>query len=326
MKVIDAYFGSNLDRKRWSKLINRPNETQPQAIAYLQRNQADILFKYREYPKYIIDKYQKKYDAYLLQRHTYREESLLRYQEKRRKLNDLQRGHKVECICGGNLRIIKGEYGHFVGCSNYQNKEVKHDNAALTYLPDEFNEPEIPNFKDWLKGKTPYTKQYLSDFRKWAGMPKWIKASVLFEWLKGLNQEIYNEELSREFYQTSRANFAVAKIQEGICKEFLSKRFDKVFEQQLLMIKFEGFDYYQYKLPDFICINEKSIWVIELKKSTVNVNNEQLQEYCDALQIIADKKKQEKAVKGLTVFYDIESGKAPVNSIYIQNLSNHEFN
>lgn len=326
MKVIDAYFGSNLDRKKWAKLINKPNETQPHAIAYLQRNQNDVLFKYREYPKKVMADMQAKYNLSLMQ-HNFREADRLKeYQALRRKLNEVERGNNVKCLCGGDLRIINGQYGHFVGCSNYKDESVQHDNKRLTFLPEEFKEYPHESFEDWLKFRTPFTKQYISHFRKWAQIPKWIKASVLFEWLIGLNQEIYNEELSREFYQTSRANFAVAKIQETICKEFLQLKFDKVYEQQLLMIKFEGFDFYQYRLPDFICMNKDSIWVIELKKGIANINHEQVQEYRDALQIIADKKELNKEVKKLTVFYDNDEGKAPADSIYIQNLSTHEFN
>jgi ssDNA-binding Zn-finger/Zn-ribbon topoisomerase 1 len=325
MKVLDAHFASNLDRKTFLKWLNKPKETQPNAINYLQNNKQTVIDKYKEYPKKVMYDHRIKYDESINNLNFRYNERLKEYERNLKRLQSIQEGKEVHCLCGGKLSIKKSEYGHFVGCSNYLDKSVIHDNNCLTYL-SEPSKSNLQTFTEWLDGRTIFSKQYISHFRTFADLPKWIKASVLFEWLIGNDQEIYNEELSREYYQTSRANFAVSKIQENVCKSILCNIFEKVHDQQLLMVKFEGFDFYQYRVPDFICQNDLSIYVIELKKGIYNINDEQVQEYKDALKIIADKSNLNKTVKSLTVLYDKEDGKLPENTIHIQNLPNHEFN
>lgn len=325
MKVLDAHFGSNLDRKTFLKWLNKPNETQPNAIKFLENNKDSIIEKYKNYPKIVMHDHKIKFDEYINHYESRYNERLSQYIKNKEKLDSIQLGNKVSCLCGGNLSIKNGMYGHFIACSNYLDESVIHDHKKLTYL-SEPSKGYIETFTQWLGGRTIFSKQYISHFRTLAGLPKWIKASVLFEWLIGNNQEIYNEELSREYYQTSRANFAVSKIQENVCKSILGNLFQKVHDQQLLKVKFEGFDFYQYKVPDFICQNDSCIYVIELKKNIYNINSEQLQEYKDALTIIANKSKINKTVKSLTVLYDKEDGKLPENTIHIQNLPSYEFN
>jgi hypothetical protein len=326
MKVIDAYFGTAEDRKNWAKIIEKPKQNDQQALSYLQKNTNEVLFKYREYPKKVLNDCKAKYELQLFQHQDSKYKKLVEYQMQRKKLDEIKSGKDVFCSCGGIAQIVNGHFGEFVSCSNWKNQNLMHDVKQLTYLTDEFQYREFQPFDEWLMNQTPFTKQYISHFRKWAEIPSFVKASVLFEWLVGMEQEIYNKELEREFYQTSASIAKIAKIQEGILKGFLQKKFDKVFDQQLLMVKFEGFDYYQYRLPDFICLNDTDVWVIELKKSFANRNEEQLQEYQDALKVIAQKSNLTKEVKNLTVFYDKEDIFLPPNCTYIQDLNNYEFN
>lgn len=328
MEIIDARWPTSLELEKFKK-FKQNKCSKEQQISYLNQNLNDILFAYREYPKQVLKEAKTRYEAFYLRKHESIQKWILEYYDRVKKFNDVKAGKEIPCECGGQMQWVNYNGSGFVGCTNYRDKTVSHSSTQLNWIPE--TPPsidKITSFEHWLKDQNLFPKQYITKFKKWAKIPDYIQASVLFEWLIANEQEIYNDELERDFYYQNSQVSIISHIQETVCAEKLKDVFENVLAQKLIMVKTHEFNYYQYRRPDFICWSGSKFYVVEVKKNIHNYNEEQVQEYRDALQIIADKKQSGLKVKHLTIFYDLDflDCKLPEYTTHIQTLTSYEFN
>jgi hypothetical protein len=190
----------------------------------------------------------------------------LRYSER---IKDYDREKKRKCICMGNLKEVDmGDY-QFIGCENWRERGYDH---TRIYKPKytEF----VPN---------DLSTRYLGNLKSLYNLPKELKESNLYEYLIMMDVEPYINLDST--YKIGKDAANKSKKREAINKDILRTKFEKIYHQKGLKIKYkDGKEVLRF--IDFIVMHKDNCILFEQKKTVDNINPDQINEYTNAIKWI----------------------------------------
>lgn len=175
----------------------------------------------------------------------------------------------MKCVCGYDNQVITGPDWEFIGCKNYRDNSYYHTKIYKPHLPSNNNmNMEMSSiFMDHLK--------------MLYQLPNALKVSILYDFVKMNNRELYAID-----------NRMIAKLKtdserrEEMVKEILMNKFNQLAAQKYIYYLLENTSKPKYCIPDFICRNNNSIYIIEQKKGAGNINLQQTELYKDCVEYI----------------------------------------
>lgn len=279
MTIIDARWETPQEKQK-RETFHKSFDRKQESIKWCNEN-VERLIKWHsefsiEYPDKLKDRE--------LQR---REDRAIQIQENNRVFEEIKSGVEHFCPCGGKIRYIQSF--NFCGCENYKNKLIYHK----TYNLMEYD-PETPlNIE--------IGKMYLTEFKKKYRIS--AMTSIIYKTLKANGVELLCH-IEDDYFQVARNASLDSSTEEAIIMETLNSKFSKVYHQQG-MVLFDGKKYFT-RIPDYICIGDQFIYVIDAKKALRNIDERQLQEYHDGVQLIGRKAGMRQQVISFFILFDYE--------------------
>lgn len=227
-------------------------------------------------------------------------------------INDVINGKNHLCTCGSKLRYI--ENYNFVGCTNYKNKSIKHDsyNYPNWELINSNNNINTEDFK--------LTGDHLSNYKLFFNIPKEVKTSVIFKFLKANNVK-FHVEINESKFNLLPQEKRNSSNEELIIKNILEQKYKKVNYQSGIEYQLDNIEKWNSCIPDFICQNDTEIVVFEVKKSIENVYYNQLDLYHNLIDILKTKSNINKVVKSYFIIFTPFTG-GYNKCLTINNLKN----
>ena len=216
--------------------------------------------------------------------------------------NKLQAFESKECDhCGGEIRYIEGY--EFWGCVNYK--------AAGPHRSFSGKEPNI-----W-DGIYTVPIQWLTDIIFESGFKGKVKAKELLEFYESCGYEDLRSKYGfsstwdqiNRYTKTNRRS----KEQEEQCLNYLKTRYSKVLYQQCITYQIEG-KKETFCIPDFICSDKNSVYVVDAKLSFVE--DEKMDLYVSLVKFILNVRKDTRSVFGAHIMYEGEQFGSNSNSRY----------
>lgn len=167
------------------------------------------------------------------------------------------------CTCGGDLRLIDGQFGEFWGCSNFKDTTVRHDN----YM----HERSV-----WVPFSKPSVYGWAASIRSRLGLPRSLPTACIYQFV--LNNGY--EDISELYHGVSESN-NIYKLVDTRTKatqfelsqvEILKKKFKKVNHQLGIRYKFNGNQKEKFAFPDIVTSNESTVFIYECKSSKSDVD------------------------------------------------------
>lgn len=279
MPIIDARWETPQEKQK-RESFHQSFDRKAESIKWCNDN-ADKLIQWHE--EFAIQ-YPDKLKERELQK---REDRVLYIQDNNRVFNEVKTGTEHYCPCGGKIRYIAAY--NFCGCENYKNKAVTHKSYNLM----EYDKDVPLNIE--------IGKIYLTEFKKRYKIP--AMTSIVYKTLisNGVSLLCHIDE---DFFQTARNAKAESSTEEAMIMETLQSKFSKVYHHQG-MVLFDGKKYFT-RIPDYICIGDEVIYIIEAKKAMRNIDERQLNEYHDGVATIARKAGMRQQVRSFFILFDYE--------------------
>jgi hypothetical protein len=312
LKIKNARWATPDEKNAFYQYVRSKNTNKDIATYdWLSINGAEFL---RLHESYIEDKSKDKAEKIL---DSY-EKSKQQYNEKLREFTQLK-NNGGRCECKGNLVYIDGGSYQMIGCDNWREQGYNH---TKIYSP---RFPELSNYCDQIiSGEILYepSTNYLQDLRVFYKLPKYLKPSLLLEYLliNGVKPLVNIDAALSNARESSRTS----KQRESIIKPVLHKLFDSVYHQKMIVVSFSDGSSRKI-IPDFITIKNNSVYILEQKKSIDLISIEQIELYCKAVSIIMRNAKKDYE---LSYYFIVEQGESNLEEriINFKDLVNYEFN
>jgi hypothetical protein len=276
--------------KKWNR--TKEDDKKKFTNEWLANNKDHFLKCYDDFPNdYRQDKLNKAQRQY--------EDKILIYEEAK----------YMKCVCGYDNQVITGPDWEFIGCKNYRDNSYYHTKIYKPHLPSNKNmNIEMSSiFMDHLK--------ILNN------LPNALKVSILYDFVKMNNRELYAVDL-----RTIAKSKTDSERREEMVKEILMTKFNKVNSQKHIYYKLENSSKETYCIPDFICSNNNSIYIIEQKKGAGNINTQQTELYKACVEYICKVHKITLPIKiAYIVEFEDEYMNKDLNIIPFSKLLEYQF-
>jgi len=213
----------------------------------------------------------------------------LRYIDENLKYIKIKSGERVDCECGGVLKIVNYKGSEFVGCSNYKDQSVSHTRVYQRTAK------EIPSFYEYkqhfIEQKESYKdcvfpSTYITEIKSTNNLPKELKMSILIEFLLMHNRELYNPKALDHVSKITQTK-TTSKKRENIILPILASIFKKAEGQKAIYFRLKGEKRNSIKFPDFVAHDGKTIFLFEQKKSEFDADIDQINLYEKVISFIA---------------------------------------
>jgi hypothetical protein len=213
----------------------------------------------------------------------------LRYIDENLKFIKIKSGEKVQCECGGILKIVYYQDTEFVGCSNFRDNSISHTKVNQRILK------EIPSLYEWkqqfIEQKEFYKEcifpsTYINEIKTTNNLPKELKMSILIEFLLMHSRELYNPKALDHVSKITQTG-STSKKRENIILPILQSLFKKAEGQKAIYYRLKGEKRNSIKFPDFVATDGKTIFLFEQKKSEFDANIDQITLYEKVIAFIA---------------------------------------
>lgn len=145
-------------------------------------------------------------------------------------------------------------------------------------------------------------QNYLSAFKKaFREIPGDTQEAIIYKTLK-FHKVKFLAQINEAKYEVGRFASIDSYTEELMIRQRLSEKFPKVLYQQGLQI-FDGIKWY-LRIPDYICSNDSTVYVLDAKKNFGCIDNEQLETYRMAVEHFAKKTGIDKEVKSAFILFN----------------------
>ena len=296
MKIIDARWETPEEKQNRLNYFKEKNSQKDQAsLIYCTNNLNKIISDYEIFKNNYMDAKLKEQEDYFNKQVDYKNARIKEAKHIEEVIQNVQAGQSYLCQCGGKLRYI--ENYNFVGCINYKDNSKKH--TSINYPNWEYINNLNPKKYD-----IEYSTMHLSLFRDQFDIPPFVKVSILHNFLKANNVKILGD-LDIDFYKARNSSLNSSN-EEKIILQILKNKFKQVYHQQGIKYKTNLDFYHKVKIPDYIAINDDSIYLFEAKKTIGNIDTAQLYLYELLLKHMLGNKNIDKIVKCYFIIFDPE--------------------
>lgn len=275
------------------KILDKKNKSSNSNNRYLTENKKTLIKEYQKYENDIINVFK----------------SNLKDYEK-----DLKLWDEKKCLCGKKLKYIDGY--NFWGCSDYQNKEKEH--LTFKHNQQEYFDSRFKNIKVRLSA------HWCTDIIKKVNLVEKIRAKELLLFYISLNLEDLRKKYGYKSTSKSISAYVIAnkesKREELEIRTFLEPFFDKVIHQIYVRYKLKT-SVEKIKIFDLIVSDKNQVYLIEIKRHNIYIDEEQLELYFELLNHIMEKNEDKRTLKSLFIVNEFyESSYNFNNCVVFKNL------
>ena len=249
-------------------------------------------------------------DAY----HKYAEKAIEDFENKHSELDKkIELWEQKKCSCGKDLRFITGY--DFFGCPDYKNKNKTHLTFSLSQreiFEEQRSRIKISINKDWA-----------TDIIRDNGFNGKIKAKqlLLFYELQGLEdlRSKYGYKNTIESISSYVHANNESKKEEQEISDFLHTHFDCVIAQFYIKHKVEG-EKEKVSIIDLLVSDDSDVFLIEVKRNTMSVDDEQLSLYYNLIKRIMDDVNDTRTLTPLFIVSNEDGYDDPNDYFFFENF------
>lgn len=239
--------------------------------------------KYLQENKELLKRLYQGYRASLIEEHN----SIVQANEARR---DAYK--KKKCYCGGELKLIDGQFGVFWGCSNWR---LPTEHARFHGVNPVINDKRVEVKTTWI-----------NDIINQAGLKGKVTVKELFQLFTRSGLEDLRMFFGRTSSENSFNQLIIAKNnsaeQEGLAKSKLASLFPKLVCQQCITYKIIG-GKESFCIPDFIAGNDDYVLVADAKLHPMYIDDTKMDLYTSLVSFIMINKDDNRPVVGAHILY-----------------------
>lgn len=243
------------------------------------------------------------------------ESNAIRYKEDQLQiLNDeVKLWNDKICICGKPMRFVSSH--GFWGCPDYKNDKKEHITFRFNhddYLHNQKERLEVEVCKDWA-----------TSIIRNNGLREKIKAKQLLLFYKNEGLEDLREKYGNDNTIKSISSYVYAKEksdkEEQEIKEFFEKHFNTVVSQMNVKYKLKGEKEKLCKI-DLLISDEQDVFLIEVKRNTMSVDDEQLSLYYNLIKRIMDDVNDTRTLTPLFIVSNEDGYDDPNDYFFFENF------
>ena len=222
--------------------------------------------------------------------------------------------NKKECVCGKPMRFVDG-YG-FWGCTDYMNKEKEHSN---------FNSSTADNLSNQFDYclKVRVNKDWATEIIRENNFRGKIKAKQLILFYKSIGLEDLRVKYGYKSTIESISSYVNAneesKKEENEITDFMANIFGIINSQLALKYKIQG-EKEKTCIIDLIVSDDEDVFLIEVKRNTMNVDDNQLSLYYELIRKIMDVSNDKRELTPLFIISNLDGYDDPNEYFFFENF------
>jgi hypothetical protein len=305
-EIISARWATTKEVEDFYKWASQKNKSKNDFTSKWLADNGEMFIKlHKSYPD----------DYYNQKKQYYADLSVDRYESYKHQIREYnyKKENLGRCACFGNERIVTGHSYEFIGCDNWQSSGYTHTKINKPT----WHENREEDLHHWCTFNP--SPSYITQLRLFYGLPKELKPSILAEYLLMKNEELYHDGV-KQGQNVGVSSATDSKMRERLVKSILDAKFEKVFHQKMIKaeLKYTGKKTF---IPDFICVKNDSLYLIEQKKRADLIDEQQINNYLQCLKLLASREYD------LKYFVIVEFGETDLynNIVNFKDLSTYEF-
>lgn len=222
--------------------------------------------------------------------------------------------NKKECVCGKPMRFVDG-YG-FWGCTDYMNKEKEHSN---------FNSSTADNLSNQFDYclKVRVNKDWATEIIRDNNFRDKIKAKQLILFYDSIGLEDLRSKYGYKSTIESISSYVNAneesKKEERKVTDFMANIFGIINSQLALKYKIQG-EKEKTCIIDLITSDDEDVFLIEIKRNTTNVDDEQLSLYNDIIKCVMNTTGDTRELTPLFIISNLDGYDDPNEYFFFENF------
>lgn len=277
-----------------------------QALQYLSSIESKLIAQYEKVDQIIIDNYKKDTKEYY----------------------DILTAWETKTCqgCKSKLNEINGDFSAFWGCPNYRNNRVKH--SKFSSKQEEYLIYQKCNLKPRIN------KDWATDIKKELQLPTYITATNIIDFLEYNGCEDLRAKYNYKSTKESISGFVNAnkdsKIEEKEVFEKLEKKNFKSLHKQYCIKYKRVNEIEKIAILDILLSNENKVYIIEIKRFFMYINDEQLDLYYNLISHLLKSKNDSREVMPFFCIsnkeeFDLKYYKPKNNFFYVDDIDTFNF-
>jgi hypothetical protein len=261
----------------YQSILHRNANNKSRAIALLESKKEEIVKRYHEYE--------------------YR--SLNKYEERLKEMQKIAEAWKNKncLVCGAHLKQMNSTYGPFWGCPNFG------DGRKHTSFP--------MNYHETLSTQEEHTRvlvraNWSADIIRDLNLPSFLKASDMLIFLERIGLEDLRYKYGYKKSMETIGGYVLAKKEphneQKEIESFLKTIFPKLASQVGIRFKIKG-EEERIRVIDLIASDNHAVYIIEIKKQSLQIKEDQLELYLALLRFIKNQKNDSRNYRAIPVVY-----------------------
>ena len=233
--------------------------------------------------------------------HKFEEQQVNIYYEEKEKLRKVRKywDDKICDACGKKMKIVNSDYSDFWGCTNFRDSSHKHRTFPLNY--NEYF------FERWHSLKVRISSNWATDIIRQNNLQVLVKASDLLNFYNEFCLEDLREKYGYGNSLDRISGYVKAKkassIEEKEITKHLSSLFSKSSEQRGIRYKLKE-QKEKVAIVDLILSDDNEVNIIEIKRSVLDLKEEQLQLYHSLISFILTETNDTRICRSLFIVYN----------------------
>lgn len=295
------------EKKQYFDRFSLSNKTKGnQAMQYLSSMESKLITQYEKVDQTIIDNYKKEVKEYC------------------DKINAWET--KTCQGCKSKLNKIDVGFGTFWGCPNYKNNAVTHSKFPSN------QEEYFAYKKNSLKPRI--NKDWATDIKKELHLPSYITATNIIDFLEYNGCEDLRAKYNYKSTKESISGFVIAnkdsKIEEKEVFDKLEKKNFKSLHKQYYIKYKKTNEVEKIAILDILLSHENKVYIIEIKRFSMYINDEQLELYYNLISYMLMSKNDVREIIPLFCIsnkdeFDFKYSQPKYNFLYVDDIDTFNF-
>jgi len=220
--------------------------------------------------------------------------------------------NKICDVCESKLRLVESDYGDFWGCPNYKDTENKH--RTFSIKTDEYL---IQRFQD---AKVRINSNWATDIIRKNEMKSIVTASDLLRFYDSIGFEDLREKYGYRNSIDRISGYLKAKKESSIEEKEINQHLSKLFSKSSIQtgIRYKLKDQPEkVAIIDLILSNNSTVNIVEIKRSKLDINEEQLKLYHSLICHILHQTGDNRICKSLFLVYNKMEYDYPIDCKYL---------
>jgi ssDNA-binding Zn-finger/Zn-ribbon topoisomerase 1 len=229
----------------------------------------------------------------------YENRSLKKYEERLKEIQKTAEAwqNKTCLVCGSKLRKVNSTYGSFWGCPNF-NDGRKHTTFSMTYH-------ESLSIRE-AYARVVIRANWSVDLIMDLNLPSYVKASDMLIFLERIGLEDLRYKYGYKKSMETIGGYVLSKKasrKEAVeIESFLKTIFPKLASQVGIRYKLQG-EEERVRVIDLIASDNNAVYIIEIKRESLQIKEDQLHQYLALLRFIKNQKNDTRKYRAVPVVY-----------------------